>query len=54
MKTLLSIVSAGTGTGAFAAWIFAIWSEQQTEWMLTAALLTLTAWVTGMLASETD
>ena len=54
MKTLLSIIAAGTGTGAFAAWIFAIWSEQQTEWTLTAALLTLTAWATGMLASETD
>ena len=54
MKTLLSVIATGTGTGAFAAWIFAIWSEQQTEWMLTAALLTLTTWVTGMLASETD
>ena len=54
MKTLLSIIAAGTGTAAFAAWIFAIWSEQQTEWMLTAALLTLTAWATGMIASETD
>ena len=54
MKTLLSVIATGTGTAAFAAWIFAIWSEQQTEWMLTAALLTLTAWGTGMLASETN
>lgn len=53
MKTLLSIVSAGTGTAAFASWFFAIWSDHQgKEWLATAVLLTFTAWATGMLASD--
>lgn len=41
MKALLSIVSAGTGTAAFAAWILAIWSEQQTEWITLADFVAL-------------
>jgi len=52
MKTLAGIISAATGTAAFASWLLTIWSEQTGEWLYTAILLSGTAWISSMIASD--
>ena len=52
-KTIWSIIAAATGAAAFAAWLFAIWSEQQFEWAMTAMLLTVTTLIASIRSSVT-
>lgn len=52
MRKLAGIIAATTGTAAFTSWLLTIWSNQTGQWLYTALLLSLTAWISAMVASE--